>query len=388
MPLGAPWKSVRAVALALTALAAIHVPLAAAGDAEQSSRQVDRARVATSGNHSELIEKLPITARRGAKPRVVMSLGPERLRRLRSGDRLKASAEVQVTVNCDNPTPRCVGPIYDYNPIGHAQLVLTDGKGATSGVPLSGSKRFVCRQKLPDREHHCVIVVGGSLDIGNLSALPCPSERCFVNLVLDAHHPRASRGEVLLIGGNKPDGSIPQDRGRVNAVLLRPGNGDFPAPRVTRQRTIRSMKLDNERRVIYSQRFDQLRAGDGLEVQADAFTDRSRLPYSTITATQVILAEGPRKTHSGALAKGAVRGGEITETNGFNCTRRKAVCISRKVGVAEVARDARRPLYVNVVMLVGPKRVSARSGDRQRVLRRGGLSVTRYRAPQSPNRPR
>ena len=197
------------------------VSSASLATAEGIEAEPDEARVSTSGNLSELIKKLPITRDEGAKPRVVMSLGPDRLHRLRRGDRLKVSAEVQVTVNCDNPTPRCVGPIYDYNPIGHAQLVLSDGKGATRGMPLSESRRFVCRQKLPDREHHCVIVFTGvGADIGKLRSLPCPPDHCFVNLVMDAHHPRARSGEVLLIGGNRPDGSIPQDRGRVNAIVL------------------------------------------------------------------------------------------------------------------------------------------------------------------------
>jgi len=364
------------------------VSSASLATAEGIEAEPDEARVSTSGNLSELIKKLPITRDEGAKPRVVMSLGPDRLHRLRRGDRLKVSAEVQVTVNCDNPTPRCVGPIYDYNPIGHAQLVLSDGKGATRGMPLSESRRFVCRQKLPDREHHCVIVFTGvGADIGKLRSLPCPPDHCFVNLVMDAHHPRARSGEVLLIGGNRPDGSIPQDRGRVNAVVLRPGNGDYPAARTTRHRIRRSMKVDKKRRVVYSQRIDHLRAGDGLEVEATAFTSRSHLPYSTITSTQVILAERPTKAHPGDLAKRVIKGGEITESNGFNCTRKKRICISRKAGVAKVLRAAKRsgktqPLYVNVVMLAGPKRTVARPGDRQRVLRRGGLSVIRYHAPK------
>ena len=199
---------------------------------------------------------------------------------------------------------------------------------------------------------------------------------------MDAHHRRASRGDVLLIGGNRPDGSIPQDRGRVNAVVWRRGSGDFPEPRVTRRRTRRSMKLDKRRRVVYSQRIDHLREGDGLDVTATAFTDRSHLPYSTITAAQIILAEGPREASSGAVAKRVIRGGEITESNGYNCTRNKRVCISRKAGVAEVMKDARQPLYVNLVMLAGPKRSAAAAGDRQRVLRRGGLAVTHLRAPR------
>ena len=345
------------------------------------------AKVSTSGNHSERIKKLPITRQKDAERRVVMSLGPSRLSTLREGDRLEVSAEVQVTVNCDDPSRRCVGadPIYKYNPIGHAELLLTKGKGATNGDRLSGSKRFVCRQRLPNREHHCVIVFSeAGKSIRGTGSLPCEPDRCFVNLVLDAHHPDADNTDLLLIGGNRPDGSIPQDRGRVNAVVLRPGGADYPKPRTTRRRMRTKMKLDKKRRVIYSQRLNGLRKGAGIDADAVAFTSNDGLGYSTITAAQIILAEGPREAHSGNLAQRVVKGGEITESNGYNCTRNKPVCLTRKAGAAKVAatprKDGRiRPMYVNLVMLAGPKRTTARRGDRQRVLDRGGLTVQQFK---------
>ena len=57
--------------------------------------------------------------------------------------------------------------------------------------------------------------------------------------------------------------------------------------------------------------------------------------------------------------------------------------MTRKAGVLRVRRTARkkgrfRPLFVNVVMVTGAKRVKPGSGDRYEVLRKGGLSVTRY----------
>ena len=39
-------------------------------------------------------------------------------------------------------------------------------------------------------------------------------------------------------------------------------------------------------------------------------------------------------------------------------------------------------MYVNVVVTVGPKRKEAKPDDRQYVLKRGGLEVTRYRHPR------
>ncbi|MBA2522964.1 MAG: hypothetical protein H0V25_06485, partial [Solirubrobacterales bacterium] len=205
----------------------------------------DLVRVATTGNHSELIEKLPITRQRGAAPRVVMSLGPSGLPSLREGDRLRLSVESQLTANCTHRVRRCIGPPYEFNPIVDVNLLLTGSKGATEGVALTGPKRVVCRQRLPDREHHCVIVfTDAGLSIGRLDELPCEPSRCFINLVMSAYNPGARAEQVILVGGNKPDGAIPQDRGRINAVLFRPGDGDFPDPRRTRARVRGELPLD------------------------------------------------------------------------------------------------------------------------------------------------
>jgi hypothetical protein len=365
------------------ALLAAAAPATAADGAER-----DRVRVSTTGNNSELVDRIPITKRAGVKRRVVMSLGPDRLHTLRSGDRLRVSSEVQLTVNCDVRSPRCVGPIYHYNPKATIELRLSDSRGSAGGQLLAPPKRIVCRQRLPRREHHCVVVfTKADLNVGALRSLPCPADRCFVNLVVDAYSRHAGRGDVLLVGGNRPDGSIPQDRGRVNAIVFSPGSGDYPEPLRSDVRVRGSLPLDLKSRVVYSQRLGQVRAGDQLEVTAAVFTSIRHLPYSAVTTTRVILAERRRATHSGGLARRLGGGGEITESNGYNCTLNKPACISRKAGVLRITRDSRvggrlRPVYVNVVLTVGPKRRRARPGDRQRVLKRGGLEVTRYRQPR------
>jgi hypothetical protein len=348
----------------------------------------DRVHVSTTGDNSELVDRIPIAKQRGAKPRVVMSLGPDRLPLLRSGDHLGISSEVQLTVNCDKKSRRCVGPIYHYNPKVDVALRLTTSAGSTGGTLLARPKSSVCRQRLPDREHHCVIVfTGAGMNIGNVNSLPCPPDRCFVNLVIDSHNRRAGRGDSLLVGGNRPDGSIPQDRGRVNAIVRSPADGDYPKPKVTKARVHKALPLDLKSRVVYSQRLRDVRAGDQLEVQAAVFTDISKVRYAAVTTTKVILAEKRLGTHPGALARHVGGDGEITEGNGYNCTQNKPTCISRKAGVLRITKDARsggklRNLYVNVVVIVGPKRKRAKPGDRDHVLDRGDLEVTRYRNPR------
>lgn len=336
-------------------------------------------RVATSGSYSERIEKLPITERPGAERRVAMSL---RLPRLRRADKLRLSSEAQVTLNCPEPMKRCIGPPYRYDPEVAVRLVLARSAHSKRGRQIGPTKRATCQQRHP-REHHCVLVItNAGLRVGDPGRLPCPPDRCFANLVIDANSPSAGREDVLIVGGNKPDGSIPQDRGRINAVLLHPGDGRYPRPRRTRARVDAELPLDLKRHVVYSQKLRGLEAGEQLAVLAEVVTDRSHLPYSVRTSSQLILAGSRTETEPGPFARRLGGMGEISEANGFNCTADRDRCTTRKVGVLRIARSAGRPAFVNLVMIVGPKRLQAEPGDRYEVLRRGGLSVTRYPGPR------
>ncbi|MEZ5062790.1 MAG: hypothetical protein R2700_14985 [Solirubrobacterales bacterium] len=343
-------------------------------------------RVATSGSYSERIEKLPITRRAGAESRVVMSLGPEKLPRLRQGDELELTSEVQVTLNCTKRVKRCIGPPYRYDPDVRVRLLLTDAAGSKRGLQIGPTKRAECGQKQP-REHHCVIVTThAGVRIDDPGELPCPADRCFVNLVMDASSPKAGKDDVLLVGGNKPDGSIPQDRGRINAVLLHPAGGDYPKPRRTKRRELAELPLDLKRRVVYSQKLRGVERGEQLAVEAKVVTDRAHLPYSVRTSAQLVLAGSPTETQPGPFARRLGGKGEISESNGFNCTADHDTCTTRKVGVLRFSTNAReggkpRPVYVNLVMIVGPKQLEAGPGDRYDVLRRGWLDVTRYPRP-------
>lgn len=361
--------------------------VAETSEADERAREPGRVRVATTGSFSERIERLPITTTEGAEPRVAMSLGPRKLPKLRRGDRLEVSAEVQVTLNCNEPEPRCIGAPYDYDPRLAVRLVMTDAKGRARGMKLGPAQRTVCRQRRP-REHHCVVTItNAGTRIRKLKSLPCPADGCFVSLVLDAHNASARTGDELIVGGVKPNGSIPQDRGRINSILFRPGNARYPGPRRTRARRLEALPLDLKRHVVYSQAVRRLGSGDQLAVEAAVHTSGAGLPYSVRTSAQLILATSPSEVRPGPMARRIGGMGEISEANGFNCTRNREACVTRKVGVLSARRSARskgrfRPLYVNVVMVAGAKRVEAGGGDRYEVLKRGGLSVTRYAKPK------
>ena len=68
-----------------------------------------RVLVATSGSYSETRKTIPITRRARADRRVVMSMSARRLPDLAAGDRLKLTAELQVTIDCHKRAPSCAG---------------------------------------------------------------------------------------------------------------------------------------------------------------------------------------------------------------------------------------------------------------------------------------
>ncbi len=345
--------------------------------------------VATTGNNSELVKTLPITSRTGSSPRVVMSMGPRTLPSLAAGDRLEVTAEFQVTDNCNYRSARCVGRIYHYDPRVRARLVLAASASATGGagtLQLGHYERETCTQHKPNREHHCVLVFTGSrLDLTDPAALPCELDACHLNLVADAHEEQARHGDLIMVGGQRPNGHIPQDRGRINVVRYRDAvPGDFRAETTTTRLRTR-LRPNFHRRVVYSRRLDGLRDGEQLAIGAQITLDISHLRYALRDSTRLILADSPRATRSSAFVKNVALGrGEIAENNGSNCTQDERLCVSRKVGVLEMRRDAVNgagrpvPLYVNLVTVVGPKAAKAKPKDRVIVRRRGAIDVTRF----------
>jgi hypothetical protein len=340
--------------------------------------------VATTGNHSERIRTIPITRHPGREKRAVMSMKPDELPDFATGDRVKVTAEVQFTVNCVNDSfPRCVGPAYKYNPVIHTSLLLAAGKNTTGGkrsTEISDRKRNVCRQKLPMREHHCVITfthAGFTLKDGKPP--PCRPDSCRINLVASASNPSARGGDLLMVGGQRPDGSIPQDRGRINAVRFHPADQSRIEGEKSKKRFDRRVDPDFHKHVVYSKQLKELEAGEQLEVSGKLKTDISGLPYNLRESAQLILTARRRATHpNDAVRRAATLGGEVDELNGFNCTRNRLSCVIRKVGVVRIERDLDQPLFVNLVTIVGPKKTRPRPGDHVKIGDGGHVRVVRY----------
>jgi hypothetical protein len=352
-------------------------------------------RYGTTGNRSERVHTVAITRRAGVAERVVISLGPRKLPRLRAGDRLAVRAEVQASTTCVHPGPHCIGRHYDFNPRVRARLVLADGETAVRGRPLSGWRSVRCNQRRPDRNHHCVLTFrAASTVIRDPDGLPCEPETCRVNLVLGASNRHARSGHRMAIGGDRPDGRVVQDKGRISVVVTRRGGGS-PARLVSTEiaTTAIEPRADGEPpsyAVVYSVELPGLRRGEVIAADGAFAAAIDHLPYNAYVSSRLILATSPTATGPSGLAAEISRGrGQLTEANGFNCTRGRSgfasPCKVVKAGATKItadavdALDADVPIYLNLVARAKALLARPRIADRATVAAAdGGLRVLRY----------
>jgi hypothetical protein len=377
--------------IALAALLVVGLPttaLAGMGDRVTS-------RLATTGNDSEIVKAVPIAQQQYVNERVAMSLGPEELGTIQSGDRLLAGGEIQVSTTCVARGPRCIGRRYEFNPWITARIVLAASPSPTApGIPLSGEVTVHCKQRRPNRNHHCTLVVPNlETTIADTASLPCPANACYANLILGAWAGKAQRGNRVVLGGDLPDGGVIQDKGRLNIVINPSG---APAPVASSSATLVNGAVPvNEtqketRRVIHSVEVAGLRRGDVLAFDAAYLATIDHLPFNTFIGSRVIVADSPIATKPAGIAKEVTQfGGDATESNGFNCTQGKSgyrsPCTVVKGGAIGIRRNAVDgngqpiPLYVNLVSAAAPKlSVDAKPTDLVTVSPLSGLSVVRF----------
>jgi hypothetical protein len=356
-------------------------------------------RVGSSGDDAEMLKTIPISRKPGRNPKVAYSIGPSTLGELHSGDRLQGMGEVEVTV-CLKHNPlapgsgsECVGKNYGYNPHVQARVVLGPGSGATSEgrtLTVVPNKRIQCTQSLPNRNHHCVIGLRPhSLDIPDTSSLPCPPDQCHVNLVIDAWHSNAGRGERVVVGSSDSNGRVQDDKGRVAFARFRPGSMPSASFKRAKRRDgslpISANGHDAAKRVLYSMKLEHLTTGEQLVAEGKLVARIGNQPYSAFITTEVILATKPNATEP-RRASGRVThsNSQIASANGFNCTQGQSAhrnpCVARKLGAVQVERDADRPLYLNLV--AGSNAMFPdekwRPGDRAKITRRSYLRLYRY----------
>ena len=305
------------------------------------------AELATTGNSSELIETVPIARKRNEQPRVVMSLSPEKLEPIEAGDRLRASGEMQVSTTCVAPDTRCVGRPYETNPTITARIVLADSQDpAAPSMPLSQTTTKRCKQTRPNRNHHCTLTIPNlETSVPDPSGLPCPPSACYVNLIVTAQNKRAKRGNVVVVGADEPDGSVKQDKGRLNLVQA---HADVPAPTRSSSAAVVTPDLpvtlpDKERkRVVYSVPIPAPQKGEVLSFDATFQISINSLRYNSFIASRVMLGETPTSTKSTGLARTTMPfRGQATESNGFNCTLGSSgyanPCTVVKAGAARIS---------------------------------------------------
>jgi hypothetical protein len=375
--------------LSLIALfAALLACLAAAPGAHAQDAAASKVKVATTGNRSELVDTIPVTKQPQVSPRVIMSLTPDVLGTIQNGDQLEVSAEAEITTDCLFESSECVGEPYKFNPKIGARIVVSTSTTSATGFELVPRQEVNCRQKTPNRQHHCVFTLRPPPMQVDLATLGCPANGCFINLVMDSWHKRGSpKRNVILIGANNRNGKIKQDKGRLNAVRTRNPLASPPPDPLgtftvgTVEPTTNAIPLNPAgEQVIYSVELGNLTDGEQLYARGGLTTDVSLLNHNANVSTRIVLADSPTETDPGVLgSQVADLKGEITENNGFNCTKKQTPCPSNKVGVLAIKKNATAPLYANLVLNVSGFG-HADPGTFLPIPPQGGLEVTRYPA--------
>jgi hypothetical protein len=352
--------------------------------------------VATTGNNSELIKRVAIKRGHGRGERVAMQLKPTALEPIERGDRLRAGAEVQVSTTCLVPSKRCHGRSYTLSPTVTARIVLARGHKARSpSVPLSGRLTVLCKQHRPNRNHHCTLTIPSTVTrVNNPKKLPCPPDRCWVNLLVSAHSAQARHGNFVVLGGDRPDGSLEQDKGRLTLIQA---HDAVRAPAVFTNAALLHHKLpltiadSDKRRIVYSMPIIAPERNEVLAFDVKFLTAINALPFNTFVTSRVILAHGPFKTKPTKKAKTVTKfQGQATEANGFDCTLGPSgyanPCITHKTGAIRIRHDVvhRRgtPANLWLSVIAGAKPLLATrvrsSNSVELAAMPNGLTVWRY----------
>lgn len=374
------------ILLAAVLLGSIAVAPPASAHADRSGAL----RAVVTGKHAELRERVAIGREPWSRP--VSALSVE-LPPLSRRSRITFSGEVTLSTTCVEPIARCIGRTYRFDPHIEARVVLARRTHSTAHravLPVSGKVALDCEQTRPNRNHHCPLTVEGAFDIRTLAALPCPPDRCRLNLLVDASHRDSGKRHFVVLGADQPDGSVEGGKARLGAAVSE-GRLERSTERTRRLLTKRiEPSFDGGKTVVYSQRLEGLHRGDVLLVRALQVSRVFGLP--NFVSAKIIIATRPTAVEPGRYTRRATsRNGTVTETTGFNCTLGpsafRSPCKTRKVGITELERTPMRkggrprPLYLNLVSRGFPKLAQARGYPPIRILDRGYLAFKRLRSP-------
>jgi hypothetical protein len=347
-----------------------------------------KVKVGSTGNRPELRDRIPITKQRGRQPRVVMSFGPATqtdapLPDLRPGDQLLVFAELEVTTDAkDRNHPGRIGNPYGYSPKVEASLLLAANDSETEEKPNRAiALSAPWREEVSHVRHHGVVVFPkGQYKVPRRGGLPWPGDS-HINLVLSASHPRASRGDLLLVGENELTPVVDQDMAGIRVVRLRPGRQPPQAPERDNNCLVSGVPVAKQQTLVFARRLDNLRQGEQLLVKARLTTDASSLGYAARISSRIFLADDPSQVDPGGGVAGAVASwnGHVSKSTGFNCLPNEGPRDTLKFGVLRMLADAGQPLYLNLVAVSADPFGGAGAGDRLPIVRsRSFLEVTRF----------
>lgn len=330
---------------------------------------------------AEVAKKVKITKKKGQSKTSAVSLAPEDLGPVRAGQLVRGMGEVEVSVTCTEPSPQCVGKLYKYSPKVQAQYVLAKSARSAKGEAVGRPVTKTCSQKLPNRNHHCVLV----LDRAERVKKTC--ERCFLNIVLTAWHKKAKKGNVLVIGADS-DSGIKQGQASISAAVFK--RDPAPATRVysssqvlSKSAVVVDSKDNTKQTVLASVRVDGLRKGDALLVTAKARTGIKHLGYNVLTQGEILVSQKkPSTSNKGVPVAAVSKNGTVAKQSGFNCTRGPSAysdpCPIFKAGAAYMEysavtkpmndKGASVPLYFNLLGSFGEQfGKEQKSGDKVKV---------------------
>jgi hypothetical protein len=339
--------------------------------------------VGATANKPELVETLAIATAPGAARRVVLTLGPDTksetpLPDLAAGDRLLAFCELELTTDADDPNhPGLVGNAYSYAPNVNATLLLAPGPDSVEGgIELSHSP---WHQAVTHQHHHAVVTFGDAE-----ARIPAGwNGPAHVNLVVDASHPEAQPGDVLLVGQNETTPTVVQDMAGIRVVRFRPGDAREPAAESESACLCDGVPIAKRDTVVLSHELSDLQQGEQLLVRGTLVTDALGLAAPARISTRMFLAEAPNQTEPGGAAAADITWkGHLSKFTGFNCVPGEGAQTSHKYGVATVRQAPGRSLYVNLVAVSAAPFGGTGPSDQLRVdTGATSLEVTRFPAP-------
>ena len=311
--------------------------------------------VGSTENKPELIETIPITTQPGSGRRVALSLGPDTdtaspLPDLAGGDGLEVLAELELTTDApDANHPGLIGNAYHYAPNVEATLLLAADASVTEAGPQAVALAPPWRQAISHERHHGVVTFGNGAITLPAGGLPW-GEGARINLVVDASHPEARDGDVLLVGQNEKTPVVVQDMAGIRAVRYRPAGAAKPAPLRQTSCLCSAIPVSKTRTVVLSQELSDLAEGERLLFKARLVTDASGLGKPARISTRLFIGDSPSQDEPGGAAAGAVTWkGNLSKYTGFNCLPAEGPIASEKFGVAKVKSAPSGPLYVNLV---------------------------------------